>query len=279
MAVGAANGRLQLSWTPPDDGGAPISSYQVAYSITGQVWLTGPEVSGTSTSATLSSLTNGMGYYVRVQARNAAGSGAWSVAQKPYFPYTIPGVSPSMTAVARSRSAKLHWVAAPDGGSRVTGYAIQITANHGRNWRTSASASAAVRDLTVTGLRPGMSYQFRVLARNLAGYGAPSKATPQVVPYTTPSAPKALVGLVSDDGVYLHWVSGSNGGRRIVGYRILVSYDAGSRWTTVVNNTHRATTSATVTAIRHGNAAWFRVAAINSAGVGAPSMSTHRLVA
>ena len=70
-------GTIAVSWTAPSNGGSAITSYTVQYStnsnMSGALTKT---ASGTST--TLTGLTFGQTYYVRVRANNAVGSSAYS---------------------------------------------------------------------------------------------------------------------------------------------------------------------------------------------------------
>ena len=79
-ALTAGRGRLDAAWSEPDANGAPITGYRVAYSADGGVTWTPVAHSGVARAATLSGLTDGQTYQVRVAAANRAGLGAWSPA-------------------------------------------------------------------------------------------------------------------------------------------------------------------------------------------------------
>ena len=71
--------KLDVSWTAPDMTGKPaISDYDVQYKKNGDSSWTSHSFSGTGTSTTLSSLTEGKSYEVQVRAVNDEGDGAWS---------------------------------------------------------------------------------------------------------------------------------------------------------------------------------------------------------
>ena len=85
------NTEITVTWTEPAENHSAISSYDVAYcnytdddercSAVGGDWQTPVSHTDlTSLSATLTSLTNGKSYRVRVRAENAQGKGAWSSA-------------------------------------------------------------------------------------------------------------------------------------------------------------------------------------------------------
>ncbi|NDF32899.1 MAG: hypothetical protein EB147_11840, partial [Acidimicrobiia bacterium] len=63
----------------------------------------------------------------------------------------------------------------------------------------------------------------------------------------------------------------STGGSPITGYKVEVSEDGGSAWTTAIVDTQTSSTYASVNGLAPGQLYTFRVSAINSAGVGAMS--------
>ena len=89
-AAGSGSGQLDLSWTAPaDTGTAALSGYDVHYTSSTTVdddadagsdpstaWVDALHT-GTATTRTLSGLTNGTQYKVRVRAKNANGPGPW----------------------------------------------------------------------------------------------------------------------------------------------------------------------------------------------------------
>ena len=71
--------KIDVSWTAPDMTGKPaISDYDVQYKLSGANSWTSQSFTGTGTSTTIGSLTEGKSYEVQVRAVNAEGNGAWS---------------------------------------------------------------------------------------------------------------------------------------------------------------------------------------------------------
>ena len=66
---------MRVSWTAPDDGGSPITRYEVRVTR-----LDGTEELRSTTGTTLdvTGLTNGEDYFFAVRAENARGLGPWS---------------------------------------------------------------------------------------------------------------------------------------------------------------------------------------------------------
>ncbi|MFK4484796.1 IPT/TIG domain-containing protein [Curtobacterium sp. AB7] len=93
---------------------------------------------------------------------------------------SAPSAPRDLTAVAGDADVALRWAApTDDGGSTVTGYAVQQYVD--RSWRTVTTTSATTA--TIAGLRNGMPTAFRVAAITSAGTGAPTEvvnATPFV---------------------------------------------------------------------------------------------------
>ncbi|MGI9257053.1 MAG: fibronectin type III domain-containing protein, partial [Salinispira sp.] len=78
LAVGDT--QLTAIWTAPNNGGSPITSYDVQYKVsTATTWTPAPGNPISGTSYTIPSLTNdGTAYDVQVRAVNAQGAGGWS---------------------------------------------------------------------------------------------------------------------------------------------------------------------------------------------------------
>ena len=91
-SVTAGSGKLDLSWTAPASNGSAITGYDVHYKTLTAADQTGTgsdptsgwveaSHSGTAASGSITSLTGGTAYDVRVRAKNTHGAGKWSDAQ------------------------------------------------------------------------------------------------------------------------------------------------------------------------------------------------------
>jgi chitodextrinase len=173
-------GRAKLNWSPPaSDGGATISDYVIQRSQDRTTWSTVRDGVSTTRSHTVTGLTNGTRYWFRVAARNTAGRGAWSPLVA-VTPRAVPTAPPAVTAAPASRSVTLRWSRPlSNGGAAIADYVIQRSPNR-TTWSTVRDGVSTARSHTVTRLRNGTRYWFRVAARNSAGRGAWSSSVTAV---------------------------------------------------------------------------------------------------
>jgi fibronectin type 3 domain-containing protein len=126
------NSQVTLIWTAPvDDGGAPITNYEVRRSTS-----SGSEVLvatvGNVLTYTDPGLSNGVTYYFVVAAVNSEGAGAVSN-ELSAVPKAPPSAPRSLVAKAKSGQIKLTWLAPlSNGGAGLTGYEV---------WRGTSSGN------------------------------------------------------------------------------------------------------------------------------------------
>jgi hypothetical protein len=183
----AGNGQANVSWTAPDNGNSPITSYSITPS-TGTTTLPPTVVTGSppATNATVSGLTNGVTYTFTVTASNAVGTGPASAASNAVTPTapTAPAAPSGVTATAGNTVATVTWTAPATGGSPITSYTVTpYLAGQAQTTKT-VTGSPPVTSTAITGLTNGSSYTFTVTATNAIGTG-PASATSNAV---TPSA-------------------------------------------------------------------------------------------
>ena len=114
-----------------------------------------------------------------------------------------------------------------------------------------------------------------IIDHTALGVFTSKEATVTQLPITA-VAPTNLLGVAGDGQVTLSWKESTwNGGvHEISGYTVQQSTDSGSTWTTVTADTGSTEGIYVVTGLTNGNAYSFRVAANNTAGVGAYSAAS-----
>lgn len=118
-------------------------------------------------------------YYTRVRAHNSVNWGAFSGIVAASTLATVPDV-PGVTSVSNPTTSgfTVAFTTPPDGGSAITGYTIEVSAD---NFSTIAATVAATSSPKVlTGLLPGVKYKARVRANNAVGSSAYSPASLEI---------------------------------------------------------------------------------------------------
>ena len=186
----AGNAQATVSWTAPTVlAQTPITDYTLQYSSnSGSSWTTFTRSASTTTSATVTGLTNGTAYTFRVAGVNGVGTGAYSAASASVTPAagTPPGAPTGLTATGGNAQISLAWTApASVGSSAITGYALEYTPSGG-SAQTVATGSTST-SYTITGLTNGTAYTARVAAVNAAGTGSYTAASSSVTPAASTS--------------------------------------------------------------------------------------------
>ena len=266
LTAAPGDAKVTLAWDPPaSDGGSQVSGYNVYYATSAD-FQGAAEVPGVAgTALVLVGLVNGTPYYFRVTAVNKAGESQPSE-EVPATPVTVPGAPVGLTATAADAKVTLVWSApASDGGSPVTGYDLYVgTTAHFAGRAPFAKVTGTA--VTVTGLANGTTYYFRATAVNKAGESQPSDEVP-ATPLTAPGAPVMLTATPGNSKVILAWTAPVSGGSPISGYIIYQGTSPGGETGTPVSGTPVTGTSYAVTGLTNGTTYYFRVAAVNAAGL------------
>lgn len=205
VTASAGASSVQLTWTVPDDGGSPITAYNVYRSTTAGGEGTTPFAQlGVTTSFTDDGLASGTTYYYEVSAVNATGEGALS-AEASATPVSVsPPNAPAPTASAGTSSIQLTWTTPTDGGSPITGYNIYRSTTPGSEGGVPFAQLGVTTSFTDSGLTSGTTYYYQVSAKNAVGEGPLS---PEVS-----ATPVLLVNLVGNPGFETNtsgWAGGS----------------------------------------------------------------------
>ena len=267
VIASAGNAQATINWTAQSNGGSAIISYSVT-SSPGNFQAT--TVDGSTTTATISGLTNGTSYTFTVVATNALGSSTASAASTPVTTsFIAPSAPTNVTASAGNALAIVTWTASTNnGGSAITSYSV--TSSPGNFQATTTNGSTTT--VTVSGLTNGTSYTFTVVATNAAGPSAASSASTSIIPsFTVPSAPTNVTALVANAQATINWIAPTNdGGLPITSYRVTSS--PGNFQAITANG---STTTATISGLTNGTAYTFIVLATNALGSSPASIATN----
>ena len=259
-----------VAWTTPlDNGGGAITGYVVDFSEDGTTWSAPQRVDANARLLVLGSLRGGILHTVRVRALNEFGTSLPGIT-------TVTPTSPSVPAAPRSASVNpgynflaVYWsTPASDGGSPITGYAVEYSTNSGASWVRGATLSSATRSALLTGLAGGVRHLVRVVAVNAVGWSTGSnviaQAPLQILP---PSAPRYLSAFGTGTSVTLTWsVPLTANGDAISGYAVWQSTD-GTNFSNIATLA-ASTRSYPVPGLVNGLTYTFYVTASNSIGAG-----------
>lgn len=242
-----------LEFENPDEGGGPITKYEVSINSGAEQTLGSDRV--------VAGLTAGNSYTFRVRACNAGGCALWSPKSNaivPRPPVTAPAAMNAPVATPGDRSVSLGFEPPADGGSPIV--VFEVSVNGGAD-------TALPANRTVGGLTNGTQYTFRIRACNIAGCGEYSAASAPVVPRAVPAAPAVSVS-VSGRTISWSWNTPADNGSAVTGFEVRLN---GS----VVQGGLATSFSRT---FGYSETHTLSVAAVNAAGTGPASSRSARTV-
>ncbi len=289
-----ASGWQQVQFATPVEI-QPNTTYVAGYlAPNGHYSVNGPTLAATITNGPLQaesatselSGTEGNGLYaygsgVTFPTNTYNASNYWvDVLFAPEPPATIPGAPGTPTATAGLGSATVKWTA-PTTGSKPTGYTVTpfISGIAQTASAKTVTGNPPAAETTVSGLKAGTSYTFKVKATNAAGTGPESAASNAVTPTgaTLPGEPTAVTAAARNASALVSWKApGSDGGGTITSYKVTPYLNGTTPLTaTTVSGT---TLSATISSLTNGQSYTFKVAAVNSVGTGTASTASGAVI-
>jgi hypothetical protein len=255
------NGKVKVTWLAPSStGGAPIDKYVVQRSRTGtSKWTSVGYPTGTSYTAT--GLKNGVRYYFRTRAHNAAGWGPYSnkVSAVPRSKSTAP--QSLVATTPGSDRIRLEWLApSSDGGASIDNYRVQQATTAGGPWTAIGETGAG--DYLTAVLTHGTRYYFRVAAHNPAGW-SPYSPVVDAVADAVPNAPHLISSTVGDGTLAFSWYVPGNLAGMVDLYQVEQATSANGPWN-IVASTSNASYSAS--GLANGTTYYLRVAAHGALG-------------
>src|SRR5579883_3268004 len=276
MARAASTSQIDLSWSPPADlGGLLITGYKIDRSTNGgSTWSTIVFSTGNAqTTYANGGLSPGTTYWYRVSAITLILTSAPSntASATTLTPVTPPGAPSGLVATGGNSQVALSWNApSSNGGSAITSYDIYRGTSPGGEASGPVASGVTSTRYTDTGVANGQAYYYQVRAVNSAGTGAASNEA-SATPSTAPGAPSGLVATGGNSQVALSWnAPSSNGGSAITSYDIYRGTSPGGEASGPVAS-GVTSTRYTDTGVANGQAYYYQVRAVNSAGTGAAS--------
>ena len=233
LPSGEAGTELTVDWTAPEfTGGNELTGYLVQWKTSDQNYALTRQQSSITASTTISDLTKGTEYTLRVAAVNAEGNGPWSDSTTA-TPAVPPGLVGNFAVVSGNMSLTLTWEPPEDdGGSDITSYLIQWAVNRRATRLDLTITDPAVNTHTITGLRnttaanPSEYYAW-ITAINAAGPGtitaAPNGApiSPNTVGADLPAELTVTPSPTSGTELIAEWRAPLNdGGETVTSYRV-----------------------------------------------------------
>ena len=183
--IAGGNGQVVVSFTAPlDNGGATITNYE--YSVNGGTSFTALATPSSVSPMTITGLTNGTTYSIKIRAVTSAGFGAASTAVNGY-PLTAPSAPSALSVTPANGSLSVGFTPGATGGANPT-YTATATPVGGGN---AISAIGSGSPISITGLTNGTAYTVSVIATNTAGSSsALSSGATSYTPSGVPSTPQ-----------------------------------------------------------------------------------------
>ncbi len=244
--------RLSASWTRPV---GIYGTYDVEYRESGaSAWTdAGHEGNFLQTSHTITGLTNGTQYQVRVRARDGGARAKWSDTATGTPAPSAPAVPTNLWATTEDKQTTVRWTAAVE----ATSHEIRNGTNSGDGTWTAVTG---ITEYSITGLTNGTTYYIQVRGKNATGDGphVETTVTPEVP--SLPAAPTKLAVETTPDGeARVDWTNAAGAGSHEYKYGVESGDGA---WRTIPSK------PTILRGLANGTTYYIQVRGRNAAGVG-----------
>lgn len=194
--------RIDVTWVAPrDTGGAPITGYKVQHSTDGTNWTTA-DVSASTLSYTISGLTNGTAYTVRVRTVNMTGTSDSFAEHANKIPAGTPKPKTLPVTNIGTTTATISLELDSKGNTVTPSLRFKTLLGADREFSGNAQNSSTISySEKLTGLTPG--YFYEVESRALGGTYDERGA--KILFSTTPNPPSNLSATMSGTSAAVSW--------------------------------------------------------------------------
>ncbi|KAJ6665025.1 hypothetical protein lerEdw1_005256, partial [Lerista edwardsae] len=269
---------VKMKWkAPKDNGGKPVTHFIIERKIVGKKsWVKVGEIESKHTTFATDKVEEGKAYQFRIMAVNSEGASEPLETEEIFAgdPIDPPGQAsqPQVTDVTKDAITITWNPPAKDGGSPVMGYVVEKRKKGSNLWVPVSKELIQGTKCKVDGLLEDTEYEFRVIAVNQAGPGHPSSASNSVVardPIKPPGLVKGLhVADSSNSSISLAWQQPDEGDAPS-GYILEMRAEDTKDWSKCTKIPISGT-SYTVGGLQERQKYFFRIRAVNEAGVGEP---------
>ena len=270
----AGDGQVALTWNDPGD--TSINAYQYRFRTPSDTeWRDWQTISGSDSSTTthtVTGLTNGVMHRFQVRAGSDDGYGAPS-AEATATP-TLPGPAAPTGVKQKSgyRSISLTWNDPSDASITKYQYRVHpILQGVWLDWEDMDGSGATTTSYTVGDLAGGAPYAIQIRAVNANASGTESALVAAFVAKYVPGAPTGLAGTASTGSIALSWTDPTDTTITGYEYRLYPSDESEGQTWTGVPSSDASTTSYTITGLKAGVTYKVQVRAVNEDGDGTAS--------
>jgi len=270
--VSTSSKTVTIGWTLPTGATAgSISGYQIEQSVDGTAWTNVATAAGSALSQTISGLTNGTTYEIRVTPIAGSGQGASSVILA--APGSAPDAVTGVSATPGDKKVTLTFTPpATNGGYSIDYYSVDMANSSNGPWTNVVpNSGSSLTKIDIPSLKDGTTYFFRIAAVNQIGIG-PVSSVVSGTPQPAAPAPVVKTFVLAATSATITWVPAVGSNTKLnSGYLIETSPD-GLKWTTAKSVSVGTTT---YTVARTKAALLIRVRAVRAIGPGVPTLGVR----
>ena len=258
----AGDTEVTLSWTNPKN--SDIIKYQFQQKAGADSYGSWTDIGSsdaTTTTHTVTGLTNGTAYAFRIRAVAGSVNGVASDEKTATPQASAPAKPTAFTATAGDTEVTLSWTDSKN--SDITKYQFQQKAgadSYG-SWTDIGSSDATTTTHTITSLANGTTYAFRIRAVASSSVNGVQSDEAMATPVAAPDKPTAFTTIAGDTEVTLSWTDPRNSD--ITKYQFQQKAGSGSysSWMDI-GSSGAATTTHTITGLANGTTYAFRIRAV-----------------